>query len=1053
MVAIVVAMLAVGAADASAAGKIVYRDPPSYKGVKTAPKTVAAPVPKAPAPVTLSSAGSSPDVLVDEAGTAHVVWNEDRGDAADVVVYCRMPRGASACDSRVELRSEIPDSDPNARYDVGTNPKIVRLGDQLIVFSKRYPIVRDKPDGASSSTVIAWASGDGGTIWTQTPKVVGKNNLGQMVVVGSEDDPTILNLGVDPLCDAPGPAGLCLQAYKSGEYAAAEGNLSSKADENYYPQLVLDEHGLPVMAASDLAYNTFIRRWKGTGSPLDATQWTAPTTVPADQSSIAGGPAGVYLMGKPQSGFGPYSVGRLNAVGDTYEPAKTRTVSAATDNVLGQLFQGPDGRLFAAWEQRDKGLLLKATAGPPGATPSFGAARTVATGGGNGQVALSATEDGGGFIAYNHTGGVVGEGEIQAGGFGTQLKTDKPGIADLAGGGVVPGGAGTGGACDELSFGAFTAEAVGGCLLKGKGQRSQEYVTGGEINLWGVRIIPEAGVKIVIDPKSLQLDTTGVVRVVVTAPEPVGDVLLFKGELHRDLSKVLPGTDLFEFGTGDAAKSILGFDIAGGINVRLQRDGVHIPLDLALPPAFGGFQAHAEFVADKDAGLHVDSVHLHVGSVPLGFLLINHIDLDYRGGDDLWTGDGSATVPAGGTLDLSAQFAMGAFKSAAFSFKPGTPIPVGPFVYLLQFGGGLSLEPTTIDANATLGVGAAVNGSSPVEVHGDLTMIFPDRGPGDFRLKGSVSLFFIQVGDGYLRFQTDGYAEFGGHAGFTLGPLSLDANADGFVDATTGAYGAAIQGAVKLCADIELTEVCASAGAATALNNTGFAACATFLGESGGLEYPWADFDPAAFVNPFLAAESIIGHLKFPCSTSTYHTPPPRPATRQAHAAQAAGGTAVEVEAGLPSKTILLKGGGGAPRVSVSGPGGSFTTEKSSDAGMVIAPKNVDAAFVVLKKPQAGVWTIVPEPGSPAITQTLVSEGYTPATVAAHVDGRGRRRAIGYRIGHLGHGQRVQFLEEGAFGTKVIGTVAKAQGTLRYAVADAKGGRRNVYALVEHDGI
>ncbi|MCW2989964.1 MAG: domain containing protein, partial [Solirubrobacterales bacterium] len=42
---------------------------------------------------------------------------------------------------------------------------------------------------------------------------------------------------------------------------------------------------------------------------------------------------------------------------------------------------------------------------------------------------------------------------------------------------------------------------------------------------------------------------------------------------------------------------------------------------------------------------------------------------------------------------------------------------------------------------------------------------------------------------------------------------------------------------------------------------------------------------------------------------------------------------------------------------------------------------------------------------------------------------------------------------EGAFGTKVIGTVAKAQGTLRYAVADAKGGRRNVYALVEHDGI
>ena len=71
------------------------------------------------------------------------------------------PRGATSCDQRHELRSEIPDSDPNARYDSGGNPKIVHLGDQLIVFSYRYPVVRSKPDGASSSTIIAWSSGDG----------------------------------------------------------------------------------------------------------------------------------------------------------------------------------------------------------------------------------------------------------------------------------------------------------------------------------------------------------------------------------------------------------------------------------------------------------------------------------------------------------------------------------------------------------------------------------------------------------------------------------------------------------------------------------------------------------------------------------------------------------------------------------------------------------------------------------------------------------------------------------------------------------------------------
>lgn len=1050
--AIAAAVLAMLAADAGAAGRIVYRDPPSYKGVSTAPKTVAAPAPKPPPPATLSGAGSFPDVIVDEAGTAHVVWNEDRGDAADVVVYCRVLRGAAACDTTFELRSEIGDSDPDARFDSGGPPKIVRLGDQLIVFSKRYPVVRAKPDGASSSTVLAWTSGDGGSAWTQTPKVVGKYNLGHMVVVGGEDDPTILNLGIDPFCPG-GPSGLCIQAYKSGQYASDSGNLATKSNQNYYDQLVLDEQGRPVMAVSDLDYNTFIRRWKGTGSPLDTTQWTEPTVIPTDQSSLAGGPAGVFLMGKPKSGFGPYSVARLDPAGEAYTQAKARVISAESDNVLGQLFQGPDGRLFAAWEQRDKGLLLRATAGPPGATPSFGAAKRIATGGGNGQIALGATDDGGGFVAYNHTAGVVGEGEIQVAGFGRQFETGKPGIADLAGGGVVPGGAGTGGSCGELSFGAFTAEAVGGCLLKGKGSRSQEYVTSGEINLWGVRIIPEGNAKIVIDPKSLQLDTTGVVRVVVTAPAPIGDVLLFKGELHRDLSKVLPGTNLFEFSPGDAAKGILGFDIAGGINVRLERDGVHIPLSLKLPPAFGGFEAEAEFIADKETGLHVDSVHLELGPVPLGALLINKIELDYKGGEDLWTGDGSITIAGAGTLDLNARFAMGAFKSAAFSFKPGTPVPIGPFVYLLQFGGGFALEPVTINANATLGVGAAVNGSSPIEVKGGLTMTFPALGPADFRLAGSVSLFFIKVGDGYLRFQTDGYAEFGGQAGFTLGPLSLDAKADGFVDAQTGDYGAAIEGAVNLCIDIELKEICANAGAATAVNTKGFAACATFLGTSGGLEYPWAEFEPAAFLNPFLATASIVDHLEFPCSTGTYHTPPPRPPTRRAKAAQAAGGTAVTVEGGLPSKTILVKGDGGAPRVTVSGPGGTLSTAKASDAGMVIAPKGVNASYVVLEKPEAGVWTVTPEEGSPAITEVLVSEGYTPASVKATIGGKGRRRTIDYRIENLGSGQRVQFLEEGAFGTNVIGAVAKANGTLRYAAADAKGGRRTVYAMVEHNGI
>ena len=54
----------------------------------------------------------------------------------------------------------------------------------------------------------------------ENAQIVGKWNPGQMQVMGPEDDPTILNVGIDPLCSASGPSAWCIQAYKSGQYAA-----------------------------------------------------------------------------------------------------------------------------------------------------------------------------------------------------------------------------------------------------------------------------------------------------------------------------------------------------------------------------------------------------------------------------------------------------------------------------------------------------------------------------------------------------------------------------------------------------------------------------------------------------------------------------------------------------------------------------------------------------------------------------------------------------------------------------------------------------------------
>ena len=147
---VVCATLGALAGDAFAASGPVYREPANYTGIRKAPTTKAAPAPKPPAPFVLSQSGTFPDVLVDDAGTAHVVWNENRGDAADVVVYCRIKRGAAGCDSRAELSwAKTFGAGDGPQYDSGGAPQVVQVGGQLVVFSHRYPTIGEKPDGAS----------------------------------------------------------------------------------------------------------------------------------------------------------------------------------------------------------------------------------------------------------------------------------------------------------------------------------------------------------------------------------------------------------------------------------------------------------------------------------------------------------------------------------------------------------------------------------------------------------------------------------------------------------------------------------------------------------------------------------------------------------------------------------------------------------------------------------------------------------------------------------------------------------------------------------------
>ena len=102
-----------------------------------------------PEPVLLSAQGKQPDILVDAAGTSHIVWGEENGDEnPDVTRYCRLPRGATACTASASLVPPTTQGqDPRFDEDFA-GPEVLTVGDTVVIIANRR------------SGVWAWTSED-----------------------------------------------------------------------------------------------------------------------------------------------------------------------------------------------------------------------------------------------------------------------------------------------------------------------------------------------------------------------------------------------------------------------------------------------------------------------------------------------------------------------------------------------------------------------------------------------------------------------------------------------------------------------------------------------------------------------------------------------------------------------------------------------------------------------------------------------------------------------------------------------------------------------------
>jgi len=381
-----------------------------------------------PTPPVALGPGSEVDVLVDEAGTAHIAWTEDGGEGADVLHYCRLPRRGTACDNPPATQRLVPAQDvtgfpgnsPRGNLDV-FGPSIVRIGDDLGILTSRCCNLIRHPDGElSDRTTYLYLSADGGESFSE-PGIVGTAVPNAPAVWGTDEEPRIT-------ITEENRGEIRAQTIEAGRYTSRAAVLDTAAD-GFYLSGAAVEGGLPVFAVGNIR-EARLRRYTGVGDPNDAANWTAPVTVPGDFSELVDGPDGPHMLstGEPGRlqldrivpGGGTERVGtppRVN-VGHVIQDAGGRFISVGVD-AFGDVFAlvSPDG---VSWPEP----------GRPGGEP----VANIGTPRGGEPTAAAAAEDGGGFLVA-----VAAPDTVVAVPFGPQVRTGRPGLAGRAGGGLPAG--------------------------------------------------------------------------------------------------------------------------------------------------------------------------------------------------------------------------------------------------------------------------------------------------------------------------------------------------------------------------------------------------------------------------------------------------------------------------------------------------------------------------------------------------------------------------------------------------------------------------------------
>lgn len=997
------------------------------------------------ATVTLSTGANqgSPEIAVDASGTGHVAWKESVSSGADLVQYCRLPRGATACTDRKTF----------------TLPQEGFGRPRVVIGASGITILQYRCCGDGSDGTWGVVSTDGGATFG-APFKLGLGEPSGDAAAGPGD------FSVSYVSSVVTAGTLFLNAPLDGSAAAtAPANFDQSggaANKAFFGSIGFVAPTIPIVAYSDLD-TTYYRVWSGAGSINDVATWSAEGSIPKlDEPRLASGPRGTFLMGNPEDSgvVYDYNVRRLEA-GNVF--GSPQALSQPDDGaIFGDIHQDAGGNVHAVWNanNRDRFIYRVSRDGKTfGPRQELGTTDGAAFG-----PQIGTGPDGGGWFVHDNNGS-------------PPIRATVIPPAGAAGGGATPGA----GCPAQVSLGGgkVVVKAITGCLKK---KADGTYTTDDPVRVNGIDVGAQgatasvaraararglrgvhvgrssaASARVDIDPKAGTIEASG------KAETKLGSVVLDKGGFTWKVNKGGLGvaatfTDLGKF----KAPPVLGFALTGLAELKFTDKGVEVRVNLKLPKPLDKFTADATLRGTLADGLKLQGLKIKVENAFIGALQIKKLEAAYLADPSTFSGNATFLLPPSYNERSEAKirftFSEGELKEAIVDklpFNPAYPISP-PFAYLTAIGFGVRTDPLTLLGGAEIAAGAVINGEAAVKVDAlppeGFRLSFGD--PVTFRFSGRLEVVGFDIGGGFLEYRVPAYVAFGGGLNYALpfgvagAVAGIETDPPAFIDLSSGKFNAEVVGQVCVPAGCVKKEgnpaagiPSLTAGGKGVISSTGVAVCGDLALVSIGFGYRWGQ------------KADVFGDFGG-CDVGGYRTV----AAAAGRAFRQAGSGTVTVRGGVPQANIAVRGVDGAPAVRVTAPDG-VTFDVTPAAPVLQTPRGVAIANgpaklteFYLAKPLAGTYKVEPLPGGPAIAEARVAQGLPAVQVSGKVGGKARRRTVAYRVRAI-PGQTVTFSEVGA-GTaaKIIGTAKGSRGTLRFAPAEGKAGRRKIVALVEQDG-